>query len=43
MDIEEIKSLIPNSEDFCSCKKLDLGWSEEEKYIISLKMKKRFF
>ena len=36
MEIEEIKCLIPNSEDFCECKKLDLGWSEEEKYIVGL-------
>lgn len=35
MLLEEIKNLIPNSENFESAKKLTLGWSDEEKYIVS--------
>ena len=36
MKVETIKQLIPNSEKFIDCKKLTLGWSDEDKYIITL-------
>lgn len=36
MTIEQMKKLIPNSENFVSCTKLNLGWSDEDKYVVGL-------